>query len=150
MNMFFHSVPNPSIWSLMRWFTLCRRMRCLKGMYDQIFSIISNGISIRPKVLDVDDGINSRVNVSSLSVLCASVITTGLQLQVHIQLIPVLGLVLTVWLWRFVVCSFAGDCLYLDGRKGSPRCGCIGLYTPFNSSYFLLPQVLRLCDGIPQ
>ena len=100
-------------------------MRCLKGMYDQIFSIISNGISIRPKVLDVDDGINSRVNVSSLSVLCASVITTGLQLQVHIQLTPVLGLVLTVWLWRFVVCSFAGACLYLGGGKGSPRCGCI-------------------------
>ena len=148
--MFFHSVPNPSIWSLMRWFTLCRRMRCLKGMYDQIFSIISNGISIRPKVLDVDDGINSRVNVSSLSVLCTSVIATGLQLQVHIQLTPVLGLVLTVWLWTFIVCSFAGDCLYLKGRKGSPRCGCIGLYTPFNSSYFLLPQVLRLCAGIPQ
>ena len=100
-------------------------MRCLKGMYDQIFSIISNGISIRPKVLDVDDGINSRVNVSSLSVLCSSVIATGLQLQVHIQLTPVLGLVLTVWLWRFVVCSFAGDCLYLGGGKGSPRCGCI-------------------------
>ena len=74
-------------------------MRCLKGMYDQIFSIISNGILIRPNVLDVDDGIDSRVNVSFLFVLCPSVVTSGLQLQVHIQLMPVLGLVLTVWLW---------------------------------------------------
>ena len=74
-------------------------MRCLKGMYDRIFSIISNGISIRLNVLDIDDGNNSRVNVSSLSVLCPSVVTSGLQSQVHIQLMPVLGLVLTVWLW---------------------------------------------------
>ena len=74
-------------------------MRCLKGMYDRIFSTISNGMSIRLNVLDTDDGNNSRVNVSSLSVLCPPGVTSGLQLQVHIQLTPVLGLVLTIWLW---------------------------------------------------